>query len=299
MLAAAVVHRDVHVPALGHGKGSLCLHAEFAHRHAIALEVDLGAIGDGETALLAGDFEAVAARSLASGGDKGGGEAAVVLQHGGDIVFDLDLMETTELAEAADALRHAEHPLEEVQVVRALVHEHAAALALPRATPAAGGVVIIGAEPVGDFPVHAADRAELAAVDEVLHFLEGRVRAHVEHGGEDLLLVRVRGDEALAVRLVHGDGLFDEDMQAGFECLDADGGVAEVRRADQNGVDVAGVDHRIHIGEGVLSFDELRQRADALAEGGDAKSGDFSCANVREVCLAHVAKSNDAESDVF
>jgi hypothetical protein len=164
--------------------------------------------------------------------------------HGGDIVFDFDFMETAELAEATDLLRHAEQPLEEVQIVWALVHEHAAALALPGAAPAAGGVVVIGAEPVGDLPMHAADRAELAAVDEVLHLLEAGVRAHVEHGGEDFALVRVRGDEALAVGLVNGNGLFDQHMQPGLERLDADGGVAEMRCADQNGVDVATADHQ-------------------------------------------------------
>jgi hypothetical protein len=53
------------------------------------------------------------------------------------------------------------------------------------------------------------------------------------------VLVRVRGDEALAVGLMNGDGFFDQDVQAGGERLDADGGVAEMRRADQDGVDVA------------------------------------------------------------
>jgi hypothetical protein len=208
-------------------------------------------------------------------------------------------MEAAKLAEAAHALGHAEQPLEQVQIVRALVHEHAAALALPGAAPAAGGVVVVGAEPVGDFPVNAPHLAELAAVDEVLDFLEGGVRAHVEHGGEDFLFVGVGGDEALTVGFVDGDGLFDQDVKPGVERLDADGGVGEVGRADEDGVDVAGADHFIDVGEGLLSLQQGGQGADALAQGGHAQSGHLAGADVMKVGFAHVAEADDAESDVF
>ena len=63
--------------------------------------------------------------------------------------------------------RHAGQPLQQVEVVRALVEQHAAALALPGGAPAAGGVVGLGAEPVGDDPVDAADLAQLAVVDQL------------------------------------------------------------------------------------------------------------------------------------
>jgi hypothetical protein len=59
------------------------------------------------------------------------------------------------------------------------------------------------------------------------------------------------------------------------------------------------MDHRIHIGEGVFALNKLWKRADALAQGRDSESGNFSRANVREVRFAHVAKSNDTESNVF
>jgi hypothetical protein len=47
--------------ALWHGKGGLGLHAELAHGLAVALEVDVGAVGDGEAAILSGDLQPVLA----------------------------------------------------------------------------------------------------------------------------------------------------------------------------------------------------------------------------------------------
>ena len=91
---------------------------------------------------------------------------------------------------------------------------------------------------VGDFPVDATDGTEFTAVDEVFDLLEAGVGAHVEHGGEDFVLVRVGGDEALAVGLVNGDGLFHKNVEAGLKGGDADGGVAEVRGADEDGVEM-------------------------------------------------------------
>ena len=213
MLAAGLRDGDFHVPGFRHGKGSFGFHAELAHGLAISLEVNFAAVGDGETALFAGDFQFVHAWGLAGGGDKGGGRAVVVLQHSGHIVFDFDLMEAAELAETTDFLRHAKHPLEEIQIVWALVHENAAALAFPRATPAAGGVVVVGAEPIGHFPMDATHGAELAAVDEVLHLFEAGIGAHVKHGRKDFGFVRVCRDEAFAVGFMNGNGFFHEDVQ--------------------------------------------------------------------------------------
>ncbi len=276
VLTASVSSWDIHVPGLWHGEGGFCFHAELAHLRAIALEVDVGAIGDGDAALLGGDFQFVHAGGFTGGSDEGGSGAVVVFHDGGDIVFDFDFVETAKFAEATDLLRHAKKPLEEVQIVRALVHENASALALPGAAPAAGGIVVIGAEPVGDLPVDAADFAQFTAIDEVLQFLEGGVRAHVEHGGEDFALVCVRSDQAFTVGFMNGDGLFHQDMQAGVECFDPDRGVGKVRRADQDGVDATRADHFADIGERMLTLELGWQDAKAFAHRGDAEAWDFT-----------------------
>lgn len=296
VLAAALVDGDVHVPGFGHGEGGLGFHAKLAHRLTVALEVDACPVDDGESALLGGDFEAVGARCFTGGGDKGGRGAVFVLENGGDIVFDFDFVETSELAEATNAVRHAEEPLEQIKVVRALVHEDAAALPFPGAAPAAGGVVIISAEPVGDLPVNAADGAEFTGINEVLDLLEDGVGALVEHGREDFALVGVGGDEAFAVGLVNGDGFFNQHMKSGLEGGDADGGVGEVGGADEDGIDFAAQDHFMDIGEGGFAFLGGGDGANAFAKGGDAEAGHFARADVCKVCLAHVAESYDAKS---
>lgn len=213
MLATGLSDGDFHVPGFRHGKGGFGFHAELAHGLAIPLEVNFAAVGDGEATLFARDFQLVHARGLAGGGDKGGGGAVVVLQHSGHVVLDFDLMEAAELAETTDFLRHTKHPLEEVEIVWALVHENAAALPFPRAAPAAGGVVVVGAEPISDFPMDATHGAKLAAVDEVLHLFKAGVGAHVEHGRKDFGFVRVRRDEPFAVGFMNGNGFFHEDVQ--------------------------------------------------------------------------------------
>ena len=66
----------------------------------------------------------------------------------------LDVVERPEAADRADLARHhaVEHPLEEVEVVRALVRQHAAALARPGRAPAAAVVVGLAAAGAETFP---------------------------------------------------------------------------------------------------------------------------------------------------
>ena len=96
---------------------------------------------------------------------------------------------------------------------------------------------------------------------------------------------------------VNGDGFFHQDVEPGVEGFDADGGVGEVGRADEDGVDATGADHQLHVGEGAFAFEELWQRAEAFAQGGDAEAGHFAGANVVQVGLAHVAEADDAKSN--
>jgi uncharacterized protein (DUF362 family) len=72
-----------------------------------------------------------------------------------------------------------------------------------------------------------------------------------------------------------------------------------MRRADQDGVDVARFDHGADIGEGVLTFLKRRNGAVTLAEAGNLESGNLARTNVSKMGFAHVAESNDAESDDF
>ena len=90
-----------------------------------------------------------------------------------------------ELAEAAHARGHAAEPLQRVEIVQALVEQHAAALALPGRAPAAARVIGLGAKPIGDDPVDAHDLAQFAALNQLLDLQIARLGAHLEHAGED------------------------------------------------------------------------------------------------------------------
>ena len=63
--------------------------------------------------------------------------------------------------------------------MRRLVQQHPAALSLPRRFPAAGGVVVLGTEPVRDDPVHADDLADVS--DKFRQSLREKQRYNFSH----------------------------------------------------------------------------------------------------------------------
>src|SRR5689334_21204346 len=86
-------------------------------------------------ASLAGHFESVGSGCLTGGGHEDSGRAAVVFEVGGYFVLDLDVVKAPEPADPTNPRGQTEHPLPEVEVVRALVEQHAAALSSPRRPP--------------------------------------------------------------------------------------------------------------------------------------------------------------------
>ena len=136
----------------------------------------LRAVGDGEAALLGGDFQNLLMPwSFAGAGDEGGGGAVVILHDGGDVVFDFDSHgsgRTGRSRALSAACRRATGRGRDCAGTDFM--RTPPPFAFPGAAPAAGGVVVIGAEPVGDFPVDATDGTDFAAVDEVFDLLKDR-----------------------------------------------------------------------------------------------------------------------------
>ena len=182
--------------------------------------------------------------------------------------------------------------------MRALVQEHAAALALPGRAPAAAVVVGLRAEPGGDDPVHAGDLSELAALDDLAQLDVVRVGALVEHRGEDDLLVLVRRDEALAVGLVDRDGLLDERVDALRERVDADRRVVVVGRLDHDRVHLARADELAAVRElEVLVAVAVHLGRHDVADRGEPRALDEAALDVGDVAGAHVADADDADPD--
>ena len=249
-------------------------------------------------AAFASDFEAVGAGGFAGGGDEHARGAVGEFHVRGDVVFDLDFVVFAETAMGADAHGHAENPLEKIEVMRALVEKDAAALAGPGGAPAAGGVVGLGAKPVGDDPIYTADLAEFAGADEIADFLVIRVGALVEHRREDLFFIFMRGEEAFAVGFVDRDRLLDHDVQTGLEGVDAERGVLVMRRGDDDGVDETGIDHLLGGGEG-RDLRELRAPSGVgFSDGGESEAWNFAGEDAVGVGGAHVAHADDTDANV-
>lgn len=161
MRGGGIGEGEVGDPDLWFGEADFGGFAELDHVVFVAGERELVIFQD-DLAFGAGDFEAVGSGCLAAGGDEHSGGAIRVFEVGGDVILDLDIVVTAELAEAADPGGHPEKPADHVQVVQALIEQDTAAFTLPRGTPAAAGEVGFGAVPIGDDPVQANDFAQFA-----------------------------------------------------------------------------------------------------------------------------------------
>ena len=212
---------------------------------AVFLDID-GSAGEEQGAVFRDDFgaraddlEAVGTGVFAGGGDKVAGGffalAVVVLEDGVDFVFDFDGMGAAGVSESGNARwEEAGHPPEEIEIVRALVKEDSAALALPRGAPGAGAVVGVGAEPVGDDPGDAGDLAGLAAEDEFADFLIEGVGALVVHDAELEVWISLIGRNDFTCGLGgDGEGLFNEDVEVRGESGKDHLGMAIMWRGDQ------------------------------------------------------------------
>ena len=160
---ATIATRRWHVadPDSGAAKAVGPLPQELARRLLGAMEGDLVVLGD-DLAPVSRDLQPVRPGRVSRGRDEHARRPVGVLHEGGDVVFDFDVVVFSEVAERAHAGRHAADPLPQVEVVRALVGQHAAALAGPRGAPAAGVIVTLGPEPGGDDVVGALDLTQFA-----------------------------------------------------------------------------------------------------------------------------------------
>ena len=195
---------------------------------------------------------------------------------GGDVVLHLDVVVAAERREGAHPVGHAEKPLPQVKVVRTLVEQHAAALARPRRAPAARAVIGLRAEPVGDGPLDAPQRAEFTAADHRAKLRVKRVGALVEHLGENLAPGAPGREQPLAVRLVHGERLFDEDVQPGLQGRDAVRDVEKMGRGDEDGVDPPRLDHGPDRVERGYARINARAPGDSHRRPHRARRGEFS-----------------------
>ena len=155
----------------------------------------------------------------------------------------------TELAKRAQTNRHTHQPLPEIELVRVLVEQHAAAFPFPGGAPAAGVVVTLRAIPVGDDPVGAADLAQLAAVDQIFHFLIQRVGPLVIHDAEHHVALPGAGVHLLDLRGVDACWLLTQGMNAVAHRQHRQVRVIVMRRGDNDRIDKPALEHLLRITE--------------------------------------------------
>src|SRR6202007_340837 len=138
----------------------------FSHRHFITRKEEL-IIFDYDFASLGGYFETVRPRRFPGGSVDNGRHTIRMLEIGCHIVFDLDIVIPAKIAKCADAGRHPKNPLENIQVVWALVEQQPAPLACPGSSPVTRLVVRFSPEPVSNRPVHTSDRSKIAGAHQL------------------------------------------------------------------------------------------------------------------------------------
>ena len=199
---------------------------------------------------------------------------------------------------------HAADPLPEVELMRTLVEQDAAALARPGGAPVAGIVVGLRAIPVGDDPVGAADAAVITALHQLAHLAIDAVCALVEHHAEDDLRVLRRFLIHLAyLPCVHPGRFFHHHMDTAAQAVNRIFRVIVVRHADHAGVDPAAVQQRLGA---VIAQNRHRQIFARPLQPGRLHVGHRRQFKIRAfpfrhmlcMCRTHVADTDDTESDL-
>ena len=291
----------------GHGhfglrKALFARHAEFALRHG---ELPPGQLAffPNKLAFVACNLQTVRARALTRRGDERARRTVRVLGVSRHFVLNLNVVPMAVLAVAHHAIRHAEDPLPQVKLMWALVQQHAAAFACPRRTPRAAVVVCLRAVPVRDDPNAAFQFAQLAALHDLAHFLELRVRALIVHDAEHLARFFRGRIHFLHLLRVNAGRLLRQHVLALFKSIDRNGGVEVMRCRHDHRVTHTAVDHFLvvfiarYAGQIFVRPKAFRFRN--IAHGGKLHAFDITGENALCVRRTHVADADNADLYCF
>ena len=186
-------------------------------------------------------FKSVRAGCVAGRRDEHAGRAVGIFGVYGHIVLNFNVVPLADGALRLNGCGHAGYPLPQVELMRALVEQDAAALAAPGCAPSAGIIICLRAVPVGDEPVEAMQLAVFAALHDFAQLDIHGICPLIEHQREHF--VALRGDFVHFANLLCIDtcGLFAEHMDAVGQTVFDYRRVRIVRRCDYNSVDLARV----------------------------------------------------------
>ena len=152
MLPVLPVRLDLHRFVGRRTEALLTRRAPLPLVHLQLLHDELAVLTD-ERRLRACNLQTVRAGGVGGRGDENARCAVRVLEIGGHVVLNLDVVPLALVAETLHLARQSHQPLHQIQLMRALVQQHTAAFARPRCAPCAGIVIELRAVPVGDNPI--------------------------------------------------------------------------------------------------------------------------------------------------
>ena len=249
------------------------------------------------------DLKTVSAAGIAGRSYKYTGRTVLIFYISGNIVFNLNIMPLAIVQMRMDLDWHAADPLPQVQLMGALIQQHAAAFPCPGSTPCAGIIISLGAVPVGNDPVRTANTAVLAGIHQLLHLAVDVVRALIKHHAVDdigvLFCSFVHFHDLLGVNACR---LFHHHMNAPLHARYSQPGMIIVRYGNDTGIDQAAVQ------QSLCAVEESHIRAQVflcpvfpfflqICNSSKNKVGTFALHRALCVSRAHITNTNNAKSD--
>ena len=297
------------------GKGRFIPPREHRLRHLQPGQMQRTAVR-GQCAAIAHDFKAVRAGRIPGRGNKGSGRAVRVLHVRCHVILHLDVVPFAKVHPGIDKARHTANPLPQIQVMRALIEQNAAALARPRGTPRARIIVRLVPVPVGNNPAGAPDRPQRAGIHDLLHFAVDVICPLIEHHAEHDVGMPVRFLHHLPhLQGVYTRRLLAHDVNARAHRLNRIPGVIVVRNGNLHRINQPGVQHLLRRSEqrdirllqvGIIRPPLVQQRPRCLQTGRigvrhsrNLNFGRASRQRVIQMSCSHVTHAYDTESNLF
>ena len=247
-------------------------------------------------------FKSVRAGRVAGCRDEHAGRAVFIFGIYSHVVLDFDIVPLAYGALRLNGFGHTGYPLPQIELMRALVEQHAAALAAPGRAPSAGIIICLRAIPVGDEPVEAVQPAVFAALHDFAQLDIHGIRPLIEHQREHFVALRCDFVHFANLLCINARGLFAEHMDAVSQTVFDYRRVRIVRRCDYNSVDLARVNEGLggvkafYLAASVMAFllGALKLCGIDIGYRGENHLGDETVEIIAEVSGTHVANADYA-----
>ena len=257
-----------------------------------------------DLAHLKGQFQTIGTGSVAGSGDKHAGCAVLILQIGGHIILHFNIVPLRLMTEGTYLRRHPAQPLQQIQLMRALIQQHAAAFSVPCSLPARRIIIALGAIPVSHDPIHTLQRSKLTAFNHLMELSVDTIGSLVQHQRIHLItLCRDLIDLSHLLRIYAGR-LFTDHVYSMGQTIAGELRMKIMRCSDQDRVADTGVDHFLSV---VKNLHLLRQCLSGPVQPAlsdiryscQHHGRYFALRNTHCVSASHSADSDNTQSHLF